>query len=116
MLFGDFVHKLRIEREITLRDLGGHGLSPKRWSAVERNALAPSVEELAAARAIFTLSGNDLKRFEALAKLALNEQYPKFKSEQQLGKALPLFARSSGNEKPTTEQLQSVIDLTKQNY
>ncbi len=116
MLFGDFVHNLRVTREFTLRDLGVKGLSPKRWSAVERNALAPSLDELNTVKMIFSLSGNELRRFDILAEAAIKENYPKFKTEQQLGQALPRFARSSGNEKPTAEQLKSIIDLTKTNF
>jgi transcriptional regulator with XRE-family HTH domain len=118
MLFGDFVHKLRVKKELTLRDLNSMGLSATRWSAVERNALPPTQDELRTAKEIFELDVSQAKRFDALARAALNESssYPQNKTESQLGEYLPRFARTAGNDKPSQEQLDAIIDLTKKNY
>ncbi len=114
-MFGDYIKTLRLERDIGLREFCRRlSTDASNWSKIERGVLAPPQddEKLQQIAEILNIEiGSDLYA-ELRDKAAIDAGIiPKdILSDHETLNALPLFFRTVRNEKPTTEELEKLID------
>jgi transcriptional regulator with XRE-family HTH domain len=113
-MFGDFIKKLRINRNIGLREFCRIlSIDASNWSKVERGVLAPPQDEdklHQIARILKIKKGSDLYN-ELMDKAAVDAGIiPKdILSDKETLNALPMFFRTVRSEKPTPEELEKLI-------
>jgi transcriptional regulator with XRE-family HTH domain len=117
MLFGDFIHKMRVRSQLTLRQVCQEtGVKPDSWSAVERNALPPNREIVIALVPHLNLSASETTKLWSLFQVAIGRTYPKYQDDATVANSLPMFARTPSNKKVGQAQLNAIVDLTRKNY
>lgn len=113
-MFGSFVKEKRLEAELSLREFCRRtGEDASNWSKIEREIMPPPkdrdrLERIAAALNITIESGewNNLVDYADIDSGTIPEY---IRSDREVLDALPLFFRTVGSEKPTTEELKELI-------
>jgi transcriptional regulator with XRE-family HTH domain len=114
-MFGDFIKNLRIEKDIGLREFCRRLLiDASNWSKIERGVLAPPQDEEKLQKIAEILDikiGSDMYA-ELKDKAAIDAGIiPKdILSDNETLNALPMFFRTVRNEKPTTAELEKLIE------
>jgi transcriptional regulator with XRE-family HTH domain len=114
-MFGEFIKSLRIEREIGLREFCRRlSIDASNWSKVERGVLAPpqdgdKIEQIAE---VLGIEKGSKLYFEMKDKAAVDAGIipPDILSDQKILNSLPLFFRTIRSEKPTSEELEALIE------
>jgi transcriptional regulator with XRE-family HTH domain len=114
--FGNYITNLRISRGITLREFcRRNGLDPSNWSKVERSVLAPpkskiTIESILASMGI----EKDTEEYNTTIDLGLLESIPEdYIAEKNVLKELPVLFRTVRGKKPSSEDLQKLIEYLK---
>ena len=114
--FGKFVKELRAEKRLGLREFClKFGHDPSNWSKVERGVLIPPknteiLEEWA--KQLGLKKGEDKwHEFFDLAFVAQGKLPNDILSDEELVQKLPIFFRTLRGQKPTREELESVVKL-----
>ena len=113
-MFGKFIKRLRIEKDIGLREFCRQlSMDASNWSKIERGVLAPPQDEEKLYQIALILNiENDKELFNELRDKAAIDAgiIPKdLLSDQETLNALPMFFRTVRNEKPTVEELEKLI-------
>jgi transcriptional regulator with XRE-family HTH domain len=113
-MFGDFVKRCRLKADLSLREFCRLiGEDPSNWSKIEREILAPPQDEEKLSRiARFLQIQPDSEPWKHLIDYAVldNGRIPPFiRSNKDIMNALPVFFRTLGNMKPTTENIREFI-------
>jgi transcriptional regulator with XRE-family HTH domain len=113
-MFGTFVKDKRVEADLTLREFCRRiGEDASNWSKIEREIMMPPKDHEKLARVAVVLgieTGSD--EWNKLVDYATvdNGTIPDYiRSDKEVLNALPLFFRTVGSEKPTTEELYELI-------
>ncbi len=120
-MFGNFIKEKRLQGCFTLRKFCRHlGEDASNWSKIEREKLSPphDEEKLKKIASLLCIK-KDSKDWNTLFDLASIERgrIPNYiMSEKELVKSLPIFFRTVGSVKPSSEELQILINnLKKEN-
>lgn len=116
--FGKILKNLRINNEMSLREICKEtGYDPSNWSKIERGIISPPAGEkiLLKWAQILGLGQNkkELREFIDEAQVAQGIIPEDIMTSQNAVKALPAFFRTLRNEKPTKEEIDSLIRLIK---
>ena len=114
-MFGEFVKNLRIERDIGLREFCPRlSVDASNWSKIERGILSPPQdnEKLEQIAEILDIDLHSDLFDELKDKAAIDAGIiPKdILSDQETLRSLPLFFRTVRSEKPTSEELEKLIE------
>jgi transcriptional regulator with XRE-family HTH domain len=119
MTFGEFVREKRLAVNLSLREFCELAeLDPSNWSKIERGRL-PVLDNREKLEQIAELVGiergtRDWQEFFNLAYIAQHRIPEEFYSDEEVLAALPIFFRTiSGENKPTPEELDKLIELMK---
>lgn len=118
MTFGEFVRVRRIEAELSLREFCKRlETDPSNWSKIERGLLPPPdnrdfLEKIAKVLGLRKGSSEWYSIFD-LASLAQQKIPDDVYQDEDIVSALPVFFRTIRGEKPTAEELDSLIALLK---
>ena len=111
--FGQFIKKIRIEKEITLRDFCRRAdLDPSNWSKIERSILQPpkSKHVLSNIAQILDISESS-EEWYAMFDLAVASHIPsELIDNDQITENLPMFFRTLRGDKPSSDDLRDLID------
>jgi transcriptional regulator with XRE-family HTH domain len=113
-MFGTFVKNKRVEADLTLREFCRRtGEDASNWSKIEREKMTPPKDHEKLER-IAVVLGIDMNSDEwnNLVDYATvdNGTIPEYiRTDREVLNALPLFFRTVGSEKPTTEELHELI-------
>jgi transcriptional regulator with XRE-family HTH domain len=116
--FGEYIFDLRRQKRITLREFCRvTKVDPSNWSKIERGILQPPksnqvLEEIAAVLGLQKGSEEFNLLFD-LAAIAFIPRNLVLQEEKMLGK-LPIFFRTLRGNKPTEEELETIIKLLKE--
>lgn len=113
-MFGEMVKTIRIERKIGLREFCKlASLDASNWSKVERGLLAPpgDEEKLCRIAAVLGIEENSSQFEKLMDEAAISSgNIPKdILSDQAVLDSLPLFFRTIRSEKPSTEEIEKII-------
>lgn len=116
--FGKFLYDLRIEKELTLREMCRKvNYDPSNWSKIERGKIAPPSDkktlELWARTLGLKKESREFKDFIYQANIAQSIIPLDVMEEKELVAALPAFFRTLKNKKPTKEDMDRIIDIIK---
>lgn len=117
--FGDFFKGKRIAAGYTLRRFCAEfGFDPGNISKLERGLLQPSDAKLAEyARCLVIQPGSqDWQEFHDLAATSKGRLPADILDDTELVAKLPLVYRTIRNEKPTSEQLDNLIEIVRKTY
>jgi len=109
--FADFIREKRIAAGLTLREFCRlTGFDASNWSKIERNLLPPPqsrsvLESIASVLSIVPGS----QYYKELMDLAALSSVPEDLIEPEILEQLPLFFRTVRGEKPTEEELRTLI-------
>lgn len=115
--FGDYVRDKRLEKEITLRNFCRlTSWDPSNWSKIERGKNKPP-KGLPVLREIANVL--DIKEnsdeWDTLLGLATAGHVPKeIVDDEEVLNKLPIFFRTIRGEKPTTEELEKLIEIIRE--
>lgn len=109
--FASFIRDKRIAAGMTLREFCRQtGFDASNWSKIERNLMLPpqskSILELIAAVLSLEIGSQDYKELMDLAALS---SVPEDLIEPEILEQLPVFFRTVRGEKPTEEELKTLI-------
>lgn len=110
--FADFIRKERIAAGLTLREFCRlTGFDASNWSKIERNLLPPPqsrnvLESIASVLSI--VPGSQV--YKELMDLAALSSVPEDLIEPEILEQLPVFFRTVRGEKPTEEELKTLIN------
>lgn len=116
--FGDFIKARRLELDLSLRKFCENlSLDPSNWSKIERNKLQltyekEKLEEIAQLLKFEKGSKKWTELFD-LATVAKRNIPDYVYNDEEILNALPIFFRTASNEKPTTAELDKLIELLK---
>lgn len=118
MTFGELVRKRRLEVGLSLREFCGQAeTDPSNWSKIERGILpAPANREFleSLARLLELKKGDkDWYTFFDLASLSQQKIPDDVYGDEDVLSALPVFFRTLRGEKPSKEELDSLLELLK---
>jgi len=114
--FGDLLKRLRIEKELSLRDVCKlTGYDPSNWSKIERGKMFPpsDMEVLNKWAKILGLKGKAVQDFIDQAVIAQGMIPKEILSEKDIVEQLPAFFRTLRNKKPNKEEIERMIELIK---
>jgi transcriptional regulator with XRE-family HTH domain len=114
-MFGEFIKKLRIERDIGLREFCRRlSIDASNWSKIERGVLAPPQddEKLNQIADVLGIDKDSAPYTEIRDKAAIAAgMIPKdILSDRETLKSLPMFFRTVRSEKPTPQELEKLIN------
>lgn len=117
-MFGSFIKSLRIERDIGLREFCRRiSYDASNWSKIERGILAPPQDETkleSIAKALNITKDSELySELKDKASIAAGVIPKDLLSDKETLDALPLFFRTVRSEKPTSEELEALIEKIK---
>jgi len=113
--FANFVREKRIAAGLTLREFCRLvGLDASNWSKIERGLMTPPqskkvLDEIASTLKIKT----DSQEYKELTDLAALSTIPEDLLESEIIEQLPVFFRTVRGEKPTEEELKTLISKIK---
>jgi transcriptional regulator with XRE-family HTH domain len=115
--FGSLLNKLRIDKELSLRDVCKlTHYDPSNWSKIERGKMPPPSDEKILTKWAKILGLKDKKDIQNFIDEALIVQgmIPKdVLSNSEVVEHLPAFFRTLRNKKPTKEEIDKLIELIK---
>ena len=117
-MFGKYIKEKRIEADLTLREFCRQlGEDASNWSKVEREKLSPPRDE-AKLKKISVILGiqensDDWNLLFDLASVDSGSIPNYIKSEKEVMKVLPLFFRTVGSVKPSSDELKELIQNLK---
>ena len=114
--FGNFVKGKRIDNEISLREFCKKAdVDPSNWSKIERNLMPPPKSKIKLdkiANVLKIKEGN--QDYLLLNDLAAFSSIPQELIENnKMMEKLPVFFRTARGDKPTTKELEEIIQLIK---
>lgn len=117
-MFGKFIKEKRVNADLTLREFCRQmGVDASNWSKIEREKLLPPRDEEKLKKIAFILGINkDSQDYNTLFDLASVEsgKIPKYiMSNKDLLKILPIFFRTIGSTKPSSDELKELINNMK---
>jgi len=121
LMFGDFVKELRIKEDLTLREFCRQlGEDASNWSKIERGKMSPPRDEkklkkIAKVLGIKEHSDESNKLFD-LASVESGKIPDYIMNDKEVMKALPVFFRTVGSTKPTSDELKELIQNIKERY
>jgi len=113
--FANFVREKRVAARLTLREFCRLvGLDASNWSKIERGLMTPPqskkvLDEIASTLKIKT----DSQEYKELTDLAALSTIPEDLLESEIIEQLPVFFRTVRGEKPTEEELKTLISKIK---
>jgi len=115
--FGEFIRKLRIEKDLTLRDFCRDvHLDPSNWSKTERGLSVPPKSRCilqGIAKVLDLKEGSE--EYNTLFDLAAISYIPsELLGEQRIVEKLPVFFRTIRGEKPSREELEDLLNILKE--
>lgn len=117
MTFGEYVRELRIRRKLTLRAFCRKlKIDPGNWSKIERGLLVPPKSRVVLAEIAKVLNlKEDSEEWYTLFDLAAISHIPReIVEKDDILDKLPVFFRTLRGEKPTEEELKTLIKLLKE--
>lgn len=116
--FGRFLYQLRIEKELTLREMCRKvNYDPSNFSKIERGKIAPPSDkktlEFWAKTFGLKKDSKQFKEFIYQANVAQGIIPFEIMKEKELVAALPAFFRTLKNKKPSKEEIDNMIKLIK---
>ena len=115
--FGEFIRKLRIEKDLTLRDFcRAVHLDPSNWSKTERGFSAPPKSRciLQGVAEVLNLKEGS-EEYNTLFDLAAISYIPsELLGEQRMVEKLPVFFRTIRGEKPSREELEDLLNILRE--
>ncbi len=116
MKFGETLKKLRLKRELSLRDVYKlTGYDPSNWSKVERGRIAPPSDEVVLAKwaSVLGISKKNkaFKEFIDSAQIAQGIIPTDILNEKNAVQLMPAFFRTLRNKKPTKEEVDRLVEL-----
>ena len=117
-MFGKFMKEKRLEADLTLREFCRQlGEDASNWSKVEREKLQPPKDEIKLGKIARILnieqSSDDWNTMHDLAFVDSGSIPDYIKTDKDIMKALPIFFRTVGSVKPSTEELKELINTLK---
>lgn len=114
-MFGEFVKSRRIKRDISLREFCRRlSIDASNWSKTERGVLAPPQDDEKLSQIAEVLGiqkeSNLFGELKDKAAIAAGIIPKDILSDQETLNALPMFFRTVRSEKPTTEELENLIE------
>jgi transcriptional regulator with XRE-family HTH domain len=115
-MFGEFIKKRRIDKGLGLREFCKQiEIDASNWSKVERGVLSPPQDEeklrsIAQALGI-KLKSKEWKEMKDLANIDAGIIPADILSNKQVLDSLPMFFRTIRSEKPTSEELDKLINI-----
>jgi|APHig6443717497_1056834.scaffolds.fasta_scaffold145000_2 transcriptional regulator with XRE-family HTH domain len=115
--FYELLKEKRLALELSLRKFCQLASEdPANYSRIERGLRpAPSDDVVYRYAAVLKLQGDELRDFRDLASLSRRE-IPRDISDEELYAKLPAFLRSIDRDKPSEEQLEAAIRVTKKAF
>ncbi len=115
-MFGQLVKKLRLQRELGLREFClKHGHDASNWSKMERGVVPPPSSEEALEKIAQELGiekGSDQwMEFVDAAAVARSEIPADIMDDKELVGKLPLFFRTLRGQRPTTAELKGIAEI-----
>lgn len=114
-MFGQFIKEERLKKRIGLREFCRHlSVDASNWSKIERGVMPPPKDEakLKDIATILDIERNSVK-YQGLKDMASVDSgiIPKdLLSDREILHSLPMFFRTLRSEKPTSEQLDKLIE------
>jgi len=117
-MFGEYVKKKRLEKDLTLREFCRRlEEDASNWSKIERGVMGPpqDKEKLQKIAAILNISenSNEWKELADLASIGAGAIPEYIMSDKNIVEALPVFFRTIGSVKPTKEEIEELIKTIK---
>ena len=117
-MFGAYVKEKRLGRGITLREFSKIiNYDPSNWSKIERGTLSPPQDDEKLTRIAEALNieyrSHEWQQFIDEAKISAGMIPDDIVSDEQVVKSLPLFFRTVRRDKPTEEELDTLIKILK---
>ncbi|MBI2266826.1 MAG: helix-turn-helix domain-containing protein [Armatimonadetes bacterium] len=114
-MFGEFIKKKRLGSGLSLREFcRKSGYDASNWSKVERGVLAPpqEMEKLSEIARLLAIEENseEWNYLVDTARVATGHIPEYILSNEEVMRMLPAFFRTVGNVKPTSEELNSLIE------
>lgn len=118
-MFGEFVKDMRLKADLTLREFCRQlNEDASNWSKIERGKLPPSRDEakLKKIAAILEIEENsgDWNTLIDLASVDSGKIPRYIMTDEEVMKALPIFFRTVGSIKPSTDELKEIIQKIKE--
>jgi transcriptional regulator with XRE-family HTH domain len=118
IVFGEYVKRLRLDKELSLREFARRiGEDPSNWSKVERGVVSPSrdagkIALIAQTHGIVQNSEqwNFLEDYSSVDSATIPQYIMK---DKQVLEALPAFFRTIGSLRPTTEEIEKLLQKLK---
>jgi transcriptional regulator with XRE-family HTH domain len=117
-VFGEFVKERRIKKGISLREFCKLlEVDASNWSKVERNLLGPPQDEKKLIR-IAQLLGIEVgsstwTEMEDLASIGAGIIPEDIRSDERVLKSLPMFFRTLRSDKPSSKELDKLIEMVR---
>jgi len=117
MKFNEFVKKMRIENQVSLREFCRKtDLDPSNWSKIERGILLPPKDPEILAKIADCLGfEKDGSEYKFLFELAAIASIPQGIVEEDVLDKLPLFFRTVRGNKPTEAELRALFNFIQGN-
>ena len=117
-MFGEYVKERRIAKDISLRKFCQlTGMDASNWSKVERGVLTPPHDEDKLKKIAqvldVELGSEEWDELKDLSSLGAGKLPEDIASDRRVVDSLPLFFRTIRSDKPTTEELERLIELIK---
>ena len=114
-MFGQFIKEERLKKRIGLREFCRHlSVDASNWSKIERGVMPPPKDDvkLQDIATILDIERNSLKYQELMDMASVDSGIiPKdLLSDTDVLRSLPMFFRTLRSEKPTSEQLDKLIE------
>jgi transcriptional regulator with XRE-family HTH domain len=117
-MFGEFIKERRIQKNISLREFCKQlSFDASNWSKIERGLMSPprDDEKLQNISKLLDIKvGSALwKEMKDLANIDAGIIPEDIRSDEKVLKSLPLFFRTLRSDKPTSEELDKLIEMIK---
>lgn len=117
-MFGTFIKELRARQRLGLREFClKYEHDPSNWSKIEREVLAPPVDEAILRKWAKQLglkeSSDDWLKFFEYAAVDAGRIPDHILEDKELAKHLPTFFRTLSGQKPSREDLDKLLDIIK---
>ena len=112
--FGSFIKRQRIMKRITLRDFCRRAnIDPSNWSKIERGLLQPPKSKEVLGQIAGSLEiAEDSEEWNTMCDLTVIAHVPvELISEEAILANLPILFRTLRGQKPTTEELEELINI-----
>jgi len=115
-MFGEFIKKRRVNRELSLREFCKRiEVDASNWSKVERGVLSPpqDIEKLENIAHVLKIKigSKEWKEMKDLASIDAGIIPADILSDKKVLDSLPMFFRTIRSEKPTPEELDKLINI-----